>query len=150
MHSLHFSNSLIAALFVIVLCVAPVQADDLIEGQKEWTKATAELLYSNAHYPRDASKAGIEGRTVVEIFVGADGRIISASIHESSGYSILDDAALKTVNETGAFPPPIMRAGMERCRIRIPFNYALHGEVQSNSAPHRDLRRKGASIPRSH
>lgn len=146
MLSLPFSSILVAALFFVVLCICPAYANDLAGDEEEWAAAAAELLYANAHYPDDAVKAGIGGRAVVDILVGADGRIISASIHESSGHSILDEAALKTVDETGALPPPIMKAGMEQCRVHVPFNYALGGGVQDDPVTRRDPHGRGTSI----
>ncbi|MBA4210335.1 MAG: hypothetical protein C0454_12475 [Parvibaculum sp.] len=147
MLSLPFSNVLIAALFFIVLCIAPAQANDLTGDEEEWAAAAVELLYANAHYPGDAAKAGIEGRTVVDILVSADGRIISASISESSGPSILDEAALKAVNETGALPPLKLKAGMEQCIVHVPFNYALRGGTQDDTVTRRDLHGRGTSVP---
>ncbi|MBY0522980.1 MAG: energy transducer TonB [Gemmataceae bacterium] len=46
-------------------------------------------------YPREAQLQGLEGRVVLSIRVAADGSVAEATIERSSGYQILDDAALR-------------------------------------------------------
>jgi protein TonB len=48
-------------------------------------------------YPIDALRAGIEGRVVLRVLVGADGRVARLQIESSSGFSSLDAAALDAV-----------------------------------------------------
>lgn len=48
-------------------------------------------------YPRIAKLRGYQGRVEICVVTDVQGKIIDASVHDSSGYSILDNAALKTV-----------------------------------------------------
>jgi len=48
-------------------------------------------------YPHVAKKRGMEGLVMVSVHVGRDGRPLEALIHTSSGYGVLDRAALKTI-----------------------------------------------------
>ena len=48
-------------------------------------------------YPRTAKRRGMQGLVMVNVRVGRDGRPLEALIHTSSGYGVLDRAALKTV-----------------------------------------------------
>jgi protein TonB len=45
-------------------------------------------------YPVEARLRGIEGRTVVRVSIAADGSVTDAKVEVSSGYAILDKAAV--------------------------------------------------------
>lgn len=55
-------------------------------------------------YPRSARQRGYEGRVVLNVVVGVNGRVKSATVKRSSGYSVLDKAAQKKVLEWIFFP----------------------------------------------
>jgi TonB family protein len=46
-------------------------------------------------YPQAALRAEMSGRSLVSFVIGADGRPDSPKLHRSSGYSLLDEAALR-------------------------------------------------------
>jgi len=46
-------------------------------------------------YPAEARLRGIQGKTMVLVAISADGLVTEATIHQSSGYTILDNAALE-------------------------------------------------------
>ncbi len=48
-------------------------------------------------YPDIARRNGWEGRCIVRVRVSSSGRVLSVSIQQSSGYGVLDQAALQTV-----------------------------------------------------
>lgn len=50
-------------------------------------------------YPQAARKARWEGTVVVRVFINADGSVASAALRESSGFDILDEAALQAVSK---------------------------------------------------
>jgi periplasmic protein TonB len=54
-------------------------------------------------YPPLAQTHQYQGTATIEIFVDADGKITSAKVQKSSGYAILDEAALKVVKERWRF-----------------------------------------------
>jgi len=45
-------------------------------------------------YPPEARNRGMEGKTIVLVTISADGYVTEATVHESSGYAILDNAAI--------------------------------------------------------
>ena len=49
------------------------------------------------HYPRVARKNGWQGRVLLAVSVGIDGRATSVRVRRSSGHRVLDQAALATV-----------------------------------------------------
>ncbi len=50
------------------------------------------------HYPYLAKKRGYEGRVVLRLLVGKDGRVKKAVVVKSSGYGILDREAVKALS----------------------------------------------------
>ncbi|WP_127717222.1 energy transducer TonB [Halobacteriovorax sp. HLS] len=50
-------------------------------------------------YPRRAQKRSQQGKVLVSIFIAENGSAYDAKIIESSGYKLLDDAALRTALE---------------------------------------------------
>lgn len=56
-------------------------------------------------YPLLARKAGFEGRVVLKIVVGKDGRVKNAEIIQSSGREDCDESARRTIIESWLFEP---------------------------------------------
>jgi protein TonB len=56
------------------------------------------------HYPRVAHRLGQEGVVQLRIEVAANGRVIDVTVQESSGYRLLDKAALDAVREWRFYP----------------------------------------------
>lgn len=50
-------------------------------------------------YPEIARQRGEQGRTVLRVNVGADGLPLQISVAVSSGYKVLDSAAMSAVRE---------------------------------------------------
>ncbi|MBA4018523.1 MAG: hypothetical protein C0483_15250 [Pirellula sp.] len=72
-------------------------------------------LPTNPSPPYPAEAAGVEGRVVLYVVIGDDGRPESVTIHESSGSVPLDHSALRTVRDAWRFRPAY-RAG-----VPVPF-----------------------------
>lgn len=64
---------------------------------KEYRLALLKEAGRTSTYPKDALELGIEGTVVVRLSVDANGRIKSSTIDPSSGYVVLDSAALEMV-----------------------------------------------------
>ena len=75
-------------------------------------------------YPRTAREAGWEGTTILQILVMPDGTAGSVTLHKTSGYAVLDDAALNAVKSWRFIPAmdghfPIQSA------VRLPIRFDL-------------------------
>lgn len=75
-------------------------------------------------YPASAKAGHVQGRVVVQVSIGGDGRIVNPEIEESSGYLVLDQAALDALQAASPLTlshrldgPPIV--------MLIPLNYQL-------------------------
>ena len=71
-------------------------------------------------YPRMARRMGWEGTAVISFVVCETGEVEDIEIVESSGYSLLDENAVKTIKETAPFPSPPVRAVLV-----VPVTYRL-------------------------
>src|SRR3989441_8906022 len=57
-------------------------------------------------YPRAAREAGWEGTTVLQVLVLPNGTVGSVTLHKTSGYAVLDEAALTALKTWRVVPPP--------------------------------------------
>jgi protein TonB len=57
-------------------------------------------------YPPNARRNGVQGRVLVEFVLLADGWIRGLALRSSSGFPLLDSAALAAVEKAAPFPPP--------------------------------------------
>ncbi len=89
--------------------VAPAQAkpDMDVTGDvlRSFAQAVRRKIESGKKYPVAAQTAGIEGRTGVRMTILKDGQLGKVEITKSSGYEILDKAALQSVRSAAPFPP---------------------------------------------
>ncbi len=67
--------------------------------------AGGEGVFPEPTYPALAQRNGYKGTVIIEIMVEETGAISSAKVYKSSGFSILDDAALQVVQRRWRFTP---------------------------------------------
>ena len=75
------------------------------DNQGSWQRRIME------NYPPRAVRDEIEGRVGVRVSVGTNGRVASCSVTNSSGSSILDDAACQDMTRFARFKPALNDAG---------------------------------------
>lgn len=56
-----------------------------------------QLTSSPFHYPEELWDAGVEGETMLELHISANGTVDSASVRETSGHAEFDSAAVRGV-----------------------------------------------------
>lgn len=76
-------------------------------------------------YPPEAKSAGQQGKVVLRVLVGADGKASQTQIFTSSGHQLLDDAALKAVS-SWRFVPGQRNGVAEAMWSLIPITFALN------------------------
>ena len=101
-----------------------VEAESLKTGKphdepllKELSRATAEKLF----YPSEAAAYRIKGMVTISFLLYPDGRVTEDSIAKSSGFRILDEAALNTIRSIS----PVRDANMYLTKPR----YLLAGII---------------------
>jgi protein TonB len=85
----------------------------------------AEFLAGNAppRYPLLARRKGWEGTVIIDIRISGDGRVHDAQVEKSSGYSILDHAALGAVRNWRIAPSD--RVDVASFQFRVPVIFKL-------------------------
>lgn len=91
----------------------------------EWQKSIVLRIAHAKTYPSQARANGVEGEVRVAFAMDRYGNIISRQIETSSGHAILDDAALRVLDEIGKMPTPPNHLSGERFEMLIPFNFAI-------------------------
>jgi protein TonB len=75
-------------------------------------------------YPRAARHRGQEGLVVVSVRVSPEGRVIDASVAGSSGYPLLDEAALDALRRW-TFVPGVRGGRAAAWTVEIPVRFRL-------------------------
>lgn len=70
-------------------------------------------------YPRDALSRRQEGTVMIQFLVGAEGQVLSAEVWQASPWSLLNDAALRTVRGRWHFAAGPVRLYRVPIRFRI-------------------------------
>jgi protein TonB len=65
----------------------------------------------NLNYPEEAKRQSLSGSLILDVAINADGTVHSIELRHSSGYKLLDDAAIRIVRLAAPFAPlpPEMR-----------------------------------------
>ena len=75
-------------------------------------------------YPPDALAAGITGRVLLRVRVGADGWVVSVSVERSSGYASLDASAVEAARRWQFIPA--RRAGVPVAKeVGVPISFEI-------------------------
>jgi len=80
-----------------------------------------DLIHKHLIYPAMAKKMGWEGKVITSFIVSSGGYARDVRISKSSGYEILDENAIKAINNASPFPKPPVEA-----QIIIPILYRLN------------------------
>lgn len=101
----------------------PVPADDTPVPFEAVEKLPVLVSRPAPVYPEVAIRAGIEGKVVVKVLVGKDGRVREAVVLYSNA-DCLNDAALAAAKEY-LFVPAIMNNGPVSVWVSVPFSFRL-------------------------
>jgi protein TonB len=76
-------------------------------------------------YPDLARRNGWEGRVMIRVEVSAEGRPLSTAIAKSSGFGVLDQAALRAV-KSWRFQPRTVAGIPSAGSVEVPVNFSLN------------------------
>jgi protein TonB len=80
-----------------------------------------DLIHKHLVYPAQAKKMGWEGKVITSFIISSAGCAKEVKISKSSGHEILDESAIKAINNASPFPKPPVEA-----QIIIPIIYRLN------------------------
>lgn len=95
------------------------KARGLFTGQVRQRIANAKF------YPRIARRRGIEGQPVVAFTLDRGGRLMKANLEKTSGYQVLDQAALEAVQEAAPYPEIPAELNTETFQFKLPISFIL-------------------------
>jgi pilus assembly protein CpaC len=86
-----------------------------------------DLIARNVVYPPEAQKAQQAGTVTIYLHLLSDGKLQEATIKESSGFSVLDKAALAAVQKQAPYPAFPAQISQKELRLTVPvvFNHSL-------------------------
>jgi protein TonB len=88
-------------------------------------RAFSSLLAARQQYPRLAAMRGWEGEVRLRVHIAMKGNIVSILLVQSSGFELLDQAAIKLVEACSQLPPlPLALQGHD-FDILVPVQYRL-------------------------
>lgn len=101
----------------------PHELEQSAENQyiKEHFDYINNIIHINITYPYKARKMSMEGKVVISFFVCQDGSVKDVKIEKSSGFSTLDNNAVKAVRKASPFPTPPVEV-----KILVPITYKLN------------------------
>lgn len=96
-----------------------------LEQITEWQKAVVLRIAKAKTYPKLARKKGIAGEVRVKFTINRYGNVISRAVETSSGYPVLDQAALKVFDDLDKLPTPPGHLLGDSFTLMIPLNYSI-------------------------
>lgn len=75
-------------------------------------------------YPRRARESGWQGRVILQLSITPHGKVMTAAIHESSGYSLLDNSAVEAA-KNWTFEPAKNGGFPVASTVNIPIQFDL-------------------------
>ena len=79
-------------------------------------------------YPPDAARKGLYGDLIIHFTIRKDGRLGAVELIRTSGYKMLDDAAIKALKDGEPYWPIPESWGMEAYTVKGHFFYAIYGK----------------------
>lgn len=108
---------------------AKAKSEGLSAEQKaeiqEWQKSIVLMISKAKKYPQKARLRKVTGEVRVRFTLNKYGTVIATEVAKSSGAKILDDAAVKTVQDIGKMPTPPNYMSGEEFSLIIPLVYRL-------------------------
>ncbi|WP_020407132.1 energy transducer TonB [Hahella ganghwensis] len=93
--------------------------------EQEYLAALHRALQKAMQYPRRAKRRRQEGVALVEFTVYREGKLEGIQLRESSGFPILDEAALDTVRSIKKFKPIPDQLAKNMLTLAIPIRFQL-------------------------
>jgi TonB family protein len=106
------------SLIVIAACGLPsiVAAQQPAASPKEYARYAA-----RPEYPLEARRHHMEGRGVFAMHIRPNGTVASVEIVKSTGYAVLDGAAISALRQWRFHPKPLKRV------VTTPMNFTMAG-----------------------
>jgi TonB family protein len=105
-----------------VLQTAPAAAQP---GQAASPNIPSGKPCAGAEYPPEAQRYELEGITILRFHLGPDGRVTEVRVDKSSGWALLDEAAIRTIRACSFTPEQAVRA--KGAALPVKYVWSLEG-----------------------
>ncbi len=103
----------------------PINEDNIKDPVLKYSKLLQRRILKTITYPLAAKNAGFQGTVKLSLKLSPQGELLESKIKETSGYRILDDAALQKAQETSPYPPFPPEIKEKEIWVDIPITYQL-------------------------
>ena len=77
-------------------------------------------------YPELARKKNQQGKATLSLKLGKDGNILNVSVGNSSGYKILDQAAIDAIKDAAPYPIIPDKLNKKYVLLKLPISFVLN------------------------
>lgn len=90
-----------------------------------FTGMVRQRIIGARNYPRIAQRRGQEGQPVIAFTLDRKGRLIQADLQKSSGFRLLDQAALDAVHQAAPYPEIPTELNIDTFQFKLPVSFVL-------------------------
>jgi protein TonB len=90
-----------------------------------FTGRVRQQIANAKYYPRIARRRGMEGQPIIAFTLDKGGRIMKAALAKTSGYQLLDQAALEAVRQAAPYPEIPAPLKMDSFQFKLPISFIL-------------------------
>lgn len=120
----------LAIVLILGSCAAPAPQICSENDLNLWRLSAIQAIRPQVRYPPEALRRKLEGSVRVDVSVDATGKLVRATLAQSSGFAILDAEALDAVRTT-TLPAP--RCGTQTSHT-LPIGFAIDSIGPTDSA----------------
>jgi len=100
-----------------------LESADIPEHLANYIRVVQTKILDATYYPLEAQDAGWEGRVKLSLNINFNGDLKEATILESSGYNILDNAAMEVARVQAPYPPFPPQIDAQEIWVDVPIVY---------------------------
>ena len=101
---------------------SPAEVDNALG---EYGGLLGRAIAKHKQYPKIAQMRGWQGEVKLDLKLDGNGKVLSATVSESSGYEALDKQALEMVRKASPFPMPPEALRNRTFNINVPVSFKL-------------------------
>lgn len=94
-------------------------------AKNKYFSLVAQTIYKNKRYPRQAYSLNQEGKVLVRLKLGKNGKVLELKVLEKAPYISLTNATIETIQSIKKFPLIPDELGVEEITFRIPIEYKI-------------------------
>ncbi len=90
-----------------------------------FTGKVRQRIANAKYYPRIAKRRGMEGQPIIAFTLGRQGQLTKVALVKTSGYQLLDQAALKAVHQAAPYPVIPAELKIDTFQFKLPVSFIL-------------------------